>query len=375
MRQRQEKKTAQQLADEVVTEASGVTNDKQERFRGRKRRLPSSLVENESHEILPDQVKMSELVKDSHRGKPSRREAEMEKIDWAEVKRKRHEAVKEAIKEEQRQKESKKNGPPLPAPGPHATERLVLVNGQMVIEESSRVVDRSAATIRDAEQSGEAISEDKLTARVNQATVGRRPSTRIHSMWNEEETEKFYQGLRMFGTDFMMISKMFPDTARGIIKRKFTKEERLHPHKIQAALNAKDPVDLQALSEITNTTYDSPEGFYQELVAEKARLEAEDARTRAENAPTDHDIQESIEQGDGEPTTNQDEQSRRNSRNRFAEEARAIIDGPSSSRKQKTTKTRKTTTGKKNKDMEKSQQSVPPEGIEEMVGTIADFDP
>lgn len=373
-RKRKQRLSAQEAAEEVIDEATGGVDGHEGATRGRKRKRKRKLgsEEAENHEIVPSEVMMADLVKDQGLGKTSRREAEMQKIDWLEVKRKRREAEAEALKEEQRQKEARKNGCPLPPPGPHVAERLVLVNGQMVIDESSRVIDRNAETARDAEQVEEAIDEDRLTKRVNQSTVGRKPGTvRTYSTWDDEQTEQFYQGLRMFGTDFMMISKMFPDTSRAFIKKKFNKEEKLNPEKVFAALNSKEPVDLQAFSEITDTTYTDPQDFYKELEEEKARLEAEDAKMRAEEAQHDQDIQESIEQGDegassegehpdGEPQAR---------RNRLVAEAQSIVDDAIARKK----KSKKTPSARKKKS--KKGKGLPAEGTEEIVGSIEEVAP
>ena len=369
-RKRKQRTSVQEIADEVIAEATIRVRRSKKVGRKQKRQLGSEEAEN--HEIVPADVKMADLVKDHGLGKTSKREAEMQKIDWLEVKRKRHEAQEEALQEEQRQKKARKNGRPLPPPGPHVAERLVLVNGQMVIDESSRVIDRNAETARDADQVENAISENHLTKRVNQLTVGRKPGTmRTYSTWDDEQTEEFYQGLRMFGTDFMMISKMFPDTSRAVIKKKFNKEEKLNPERIFAALNSKQPVDLQAYSKITDTVYEDPQDFYKELEEEEARLEAEDAKMRAEEAQTDQEIQESIEQGDaGEDTEGEQPEGGASARkNRFAADAQSIVDNAESRKK----KSKKTPSAKKKHG--KKGKELPTEGTEEIVGRIEDVAP
>lgn len=372
-RKRKQRLSAQEAADEIIHEATGGGGEHEGKARARKRKRKLGSEEAESHEIVPSEVLMADLVKDQGLGKSSRREAEMQKIDWLEVKRKRREAQEEALREEQRQKEARKNGRPLPPPGPHVAERLVLVNGQMVIDESSRVIDRNAETAREAEQVEDAIDEDRLTKRVNQSTVGRKPGAmRTYSTWDDEQTEQFYQGLRMFGTDFMMISKMFPDTSRAVIKKKFNKEEKLNPERVFEALNSKQPIDLQAFSEMTDTTYADPKDFYKELEEEKARLEAEDAKMRAEEAQHDQDIQESIEQGDEEASSEGEHpdgepQARKN---RFAVEAQSIVNNAITRKKKKSKKTLSI-----KKKVSKKGKGLPAEGTEEIMGSIEDVAP
>jgi transcription factor TFIIIB component B'' len=371
-RKRKPTRSAQEAADEAIAEAIVGVNGKRERLSGRKGKRKVISEETENHEIAPANVKMADLIKDQGLGKGSKTEAEMQKIDWVEVKRRRREAEEEALRDGQRHMQSRQNGRFLPAPGPHAAERLVLVNGQMVIDESSRVIDRNAATAKDADHSGEAISEDRLTKRVNQATVGRKMATRrAYSTWDDEETEQFYQGLRLFGTDFMMISKMFPGTSRAIIKKKYTKEEKLNSERVITALNSKEAVDLQSFSEMTDTVYEDPKDFYKELEDEQARMEAEDARLRAKETEAEQEIQESIEQEEEREGIEGEhaEGGPSRSRNRFAVEAQRIVDGAASRKK----KSKKTPSAKKK--AARKGKGLPAEGTEEIIGSIENYEP
>ncbi|KAH6681726.1 hypothetical protein B0J14DRAFT_577044 [Halenospora varia] len=115
-----------------------------------------------------------------------------------------------------------------------------LVDGVIVIDETSLQVDRQErgrAEIIEVE----AVEEDDFT----------KPSTSGHHMkreraqtWDYAGTELFYKGLRMFGTDFETIGKLFPHRSRRHIKLKFNKEERDWPQKIQKALSAEQRLDM-----------------------------------------------------------------------------------------------------------------------------------
>lgn len=70
--------------------------------------------------------------------------------------------------------------------------------------------------------------------------------------WSKEETELFYQGIREFGSDFLMIQKLhFPGRTRHQIKLKYKKEERENPETLHAALNsrAKDLSHFEILAQ------------------------------------------------------------------------------------------------------------------------------
>lgn len=132
--------------------------------------------------------------------------------------------------------------PPLPA-GP----QMRVVNGVMVVDETTTQYDRYAEA--DAERENyESKEEHEFSRRTTQRTnMTRKPQA---NFWAPEETEKFYYGLRMFGTDFGMISKMFGGAkSRRQVKLKFNREERANPVRVnKCIIGEKDVVmDLDAV--------------------------------------------------------------------------------------------------------------------------------
>lgn len=167
-----------------------------------------------------------------------------------------------------------------------------MVNGNIVVDDQSLQVDRHANAAEEAE-SVEEVEENDLTRRVTSASWSKRKKG---EQWNEEMTDRFYQGLRMFGTDFMIISKMFLGRTRRQIKLKFTKEERIDPQRIQdALLGPREPMDLTVLTSNADVEYEDPAEFQRQLdqeaqehAEEQIRLEEQAQETlrrkRAENA-------------------------------------------------------------------------------------------
>lgn len=132
--------------------------------------------------------------------------------------------------------------PPLPA-GP----QMRVVNGVMVVDETTTQYDRYAEA--DAERENyESKEEHEFSRRTTQRTnMTRKPQA---NFWAPEETEKFYYGLRMFGTDFGMIAKMFGGAkSRRQVKLKFNREERANPVGVnKCIIGEKDVVmDLDAV--------------------------------------------------------------------------------------------------------------------------------
>lgn len=248
---------------------------KKERKRRTRKREPTP-EGAEQIEIAPSVVKMSDLCKDMRTGKRSKRETELRAHELAEAERKK------AQQEEDRQVETPVKQTPIDKSAPEDEDTstpnkksqagpvMRIVNGEIVLDTASLQVDRHA----DAERNGddlEDVVENSLTRKINQATYGKRSKT---ESWDEDMTDLFYRGLRMFGTDFMVISKMFPGRSRRQIKLKFNNEERRDPQRIkETLLGPRETIDINTYSEMTNTVYDDPRIIQQELDEEKRLIE------------------------------------------------------------------------------------------------------
>lgn len=246
--------------------------------RTRKKREPTP-EGAETVEILPNVVKMSELCKDLRTGKKSKRETELRKIDQAEEERKKQGGTPgpgTGTPVKQIEPESENSEKPIdwkPQSGPI----MRIVNGEIVLDNTSLQVDRHADAARAAGDL-EDVVESSFTRKINQASYGKRTKTET---WDEEMTDLFYRGLRIFGTDFMVISKMFPGRSRRQIKLKFNNEERRDPQRIKETLmGPTEAMDIATYSEMTNTVYDDPKIVQQELDDEKKRIESQHAKEK-----------------------------------------------------------------------------------------------
>ncbi|KAI1815288.1 hypothetical protein GGS20DRAFT_353410 [Poronia punctata] len=105
-----------------------------------------------------------------------------------------------------------------------------VINGQIVVHAASLVVNRHNQDMSNLEE----VEENDFTNLVNSNSFAKRVQTAGN--WTDEETEKFYRLLGMFGTDFETISRLFPGKNRRAVKLKFNKEERLRPNRVNAAM-------------------------------------------------------------------------------------------------------------------------------------------
>ncbi|KAI9797504.1 MAG: Transcription factor TFIIIB component B [Piccolia ochrophora] len=249
------------------------------RKRGRKRDLTPDNAE--MVEIAPSIIKMADLCKDRRTGKKSQRERDLEALDWTDVihkqqerksQRERGEIPPRETVDQMLERMEKQHQPVSSKP---AVPKMRLVDGKMVLDDQSLRVDRHANAAAETETLEE-IEENELTRRVNSGSWMKREKK---EPWDDEMTNLFYLGLRMFGTDFMIISRMFPGRTRRQIKLKFTREERSNPQRIRdTLLGPKEPMDLAVYSRYTNTEYGDPAVFQQELDDNAAKHAEEQKR-------------------------------------------------------------------------------------------------
>lgn len=120
----------------------------------------------------------------------------------------------------------------------HAAIQLRMKSdGTFAVDEESTVVDRHKnATLEHAHKLR--LDENPFENLFNSATYGRQQYT---DPWTVDELLRFYKALSMWGTDFNLISQMFPYRTRRQIKAKFVNEEKKHPVMIELALRSKLP--------------------------------------------------------------------------------------------------------------------------------------
>ena len=282
---RKRNQSAQEAAAEIVEDAVQGSSAAPKK-RGRKSKREVTPEGADAIVISPAQVKMSDLCKDSRTGRKSEREKDLQEIDRVEFVRKKQKELQEIMgqTEPENAAESVDQADVRPQLAGRQAERqesvannvpnTIIVNGQIQIDEASLQIDRhaNAAAEREAEEL-DAIEETELTRKVNSFSWLKRDKS---GGWNELLTEKFYEGLRMFGTDFEMISKMFPGRSRHKIKLKFVKEEKLNHDKIKATLlGEKLPVDLPEFEKMAGFEVDDPKELEREMEEDRKRLEEE----------------------------------------------------------------------------------------------------
>ncbi|PSR94280.1 hypothetical protein BD289DRAFT_363786 [Coniella lustricola] len=178
--------------------------------------------------------------------------------------------------------------PRPPSPAPAFADMMMggngisirVVDGQIVTNEDSMQYDRHAEADR-LRGDIEVREENDFSKRVTQLTYMTRKTSK--TSWPDEDTAKFYHGLRMFGTDFNTIAKMFGGARdRRQIKLKFNREERMNPDAVNRCLIGEKAIamDLEAVGgsdglEESKVIQDELARLREEREAETKRLEDE----------------------------------------------------------------------------------------------------
>ncbi|ORY17644.1 hypothetical protein BCR34DRAFT_660780 [Clohesyomyces aquaticus] len=261
--------------------------------KGRLRVRAPTPSDAEDQEIEPSGTFMDELATRNIKvGKLSEREKKMRQINWQEVaERRRDEGQRELMMRSKDQPQNEAAAEEEAGGG----LQMHVIDGEIRYVQGTGVIDREG----DAEREREGyrmVEDDDLTRRVNNrswlfrdkrfpedylAIAQGRP---FH--WNADSTALFYNALEMFGTDFKMISTLFPGATRKSIKRKFTKEERENPEDVKAALRRQgQPADAAGRKEdwdkylqMTGKTEDSfldVQAVYAELEQEARAMQVE----------------------------------------------------------------------------------------------------
>lgn len=276
----------QKAAAAVVAQA--VRGGNKTKSRHRRGHTPEDA---EHHKIDEANTSMSDLLIDTGLGQRSTIGKRLD-TEWAEIKSRwdyklEQNRAKAKLKPSQRKitRDSQpQNGEEVVAENQTQqalAPKLMVINGQLAIAEESRQVDLSSNLVErvNAVVEADVQNEERIYNYVNQNRIGKHAGLRTNTRWDTELTDKFYQGLRMFGTDFELISSLFGgDWTRRQIKAKFVREERANIDKVKAALAAREQVNLSGYGTLTGTATSGlrdPKEIQAEIDAEEKRIRDE----------------------------------------------------------------------------------------------------
>ena len=249
----------------------------------------------ENEQINPSTMKMAELCADIRIG----------------LKSSNHDMIKQRLMEQKAKAKLAKANPETPpvdaaepgTPNPALEDpeaaavpsgpQMRIVNGQIVLAESSLHLDRH--------KRAEAENEDMIEVEENEfshiTTSGTYMKRERAQLWDAVATATFYEGLAQFGTNFEMISKLFPTRNRRQIKLKFNNEERKNPIRINKVLMGEpEKIDLDRFEEMSGLKLEEVAEIEKERQAIDEEHERE-AQAR-EKEKTDADLRKKKEIAD-----------------------------------------------------------------------------
>ncbi|CAI4217586.1 unnamed protein product [Parascedosporium putredinis] len=226
-------------------------------------------------------LKMSDLTRDLRIGKKFSRHDE--------------------LRDRERQDRSRLSGDVVTKASQSPAPPQVIVNGQIVVDQSSLVMDRHA---RDAVDGPiEEVEENEFTHKVTSNSFRTGSKLRGPNHWSEDDTEKFYHALKRFGTDFEMIAQLFPGRQRRHIKMKFNREEKFSRGRIDAALVGPKrlKMDFEDFKAATGKEYEATADIHAQLKQLEEAQEAAQKQQEEEDAAINRQRLEALHGPGGVP--------------------------------------------------------------------------
>lgn len=132
----------------------------------------------------------------------------------------------ENVDESEKQAPEDQDDAPLPVPQIRIAE-----DGSVVVDEESLVLD----TQKPVDPTVSTVYESGRDNAVNQRSFTRRAFPKA-IRWSIEDTNKFYNCLQIVGAEFSLMSAMFRSKSSDDLRRKFKRERKLNPNRVDEAL-------------------------------------------------------------------------------------------------------------------------------------------
>ncbi|XP_063149216.1 transcription factor TFIIIB component B'' homolog [Candoia aspera] len=128
----------------------------------------------------------------------------------------------------------------------------LLVPRVKVAEDGSIILDEESLTVEVLRTKGQCVVEenDPIFECGSATTYSSFRKSYYTRPWSEKETDMFFLAISMVGTDFSMISQLFPHRARTEIKNKFKREEKVNGWRIDKAFKEKRPFDFSFFTKL-----------------------------------------------------------------------------------------------------------------------------
>ncbi|XP_042303749.1 LOW QUALITY PROTEIN: transcription factor TFIIIB component B'' homolog [Sceloporus undulatus] len=135
----------------------------------------------------------------------------------------------------------------------------LLVPRVKVAEDGSIILDEESLTVEVLRTKGQCVVEenDPIFERGSTTTYSSFRKNYYTKPWSEKETDMFFLAISMVGTDFSMISQLFPHRVRTEIKNKFKRKEKANGWRIDKAFKEKKPFDFDVFAKLLEKVLDN----------------------------------------------------------------------------------------------------------------------
>lgn len=216
---------------------------------------------SEETEIMDEKMTLKEIISKRYHQKKPKNKPELKSADTISLDKRKLDRTLIDSEEKICKKEKLNSGDSLSlittSPNTHKVPKLVFKNGKTILETSEDLPFENEMKIVEVVHEKKKLTTSNSFRNINHS-----------EKWTEEETVRFYRALELFGTDFTLITKLFPNRNRNQIKNKFLKEEKVSKQKVDDVFNKKNNSKLQKLfskaSKALKITYPLPEGQFPE---------------------------------------------------------------------------------------------------------------
>nr|XP_043868058.1 transcription factor TFIIIB component B'' homolog isoform X1 [Solea senegalensis] len=216
-------------------------------------------------------------------------------------------------------------------------DESLMVPQLKVAEDGSLIIDEESLTVEVLRAKGPnpAQERDPIFERGSTTTYTSFRTVTHTKPWSSEETDMFFLAISMVGTDFSMISQLFPHRARSEIKNKFKKEERLNSWRIDKAFRERRKLDIEYFSKLLEKILEFQKN--KKKLQSLAKKNAYKKRKRMEKKATSKlsDVDEEEEEDDEVPDLD-DEEGGEKENEALCNEGKSSVSKPQRQRKRKT---------------------------------------
>ena len=115
-----------------------------------------------------------------------------------------------------------------------------IVDGEIVLQESSLVVPGQRRTVQEVEEEFQDVVEEDAQLAIVGASYNSFVNRKGPQHWTVNDTKRFFEGLRQMGTDFCSMEAFFENRTRKQLKRKYRQELIRNPALVEMALDPKN---------------------------------------------------------------------------------------------------------------------------------------